>query len=316
MKSFILKILRFLSILFSIILIILMANRYFSNFTIQGDDKILVVGHSHSSCSINDTLISELVNRSNPGEAYLYNYFKTRELLKQNPDIQYLFIELSNDQLDYESMSEWLWGDEFLLYNFPKYGSFMDGDAYRLLNTKNPRMFVKSFSLLMRKDVEMFFKKLDYNRNNIGGFTSLQGSNVARKIDSIERRERIFKENSLAVDNIRFLEKTIIHSRNRGVKVYLIRSPLHSRFMEYENLDNEDSLRLLVENLKNKYPGLEFLDFINFPLSDEEFKDLGHLNSVGASHFSKWLSALIDNGLLEKEDPAAFVELEIKKLQE
>src|SRR5699024_1144719 len=115
MESFVSKIFRFLAILLSVIFTIWGVNRYFSNFSAQGHNRTLVIGHSHSSCSINDTLIPGLINRSNPGEAYLYNFFKTRELLKQNPEIENLLIEFSNDQLDYDIMSQWIWGDDFLM---------------------------------------------------------------------------------------------------------------------------------------------------------------------------------------------------------
>lgn len=299
MKTFLLKFTGFVVVFLVIISSLIFINRWCANFKVAGENSILVVGHSHSACAINDEVIPTLINKSNPGESYLYNYLKTRKLLEQNPHINTLMIEFSNDQFS-AKMNRWTWEDEFLLRNFPKYGTFSDLETIRFLNRKNPKSLTKSFSYLMQNNLKMLFLGLDYNKNNIGGFNLLEGSNVAQKIEKIEEKRKLEKDNSFPVDNLRYLEQMIDFALKREVNVYLIRSPLHHRFLDYENLDNEDSFQRLAKELSEKYEGLKFLDFGSFPIPDEGFKDLGHLNKEGAAEFSGFLSSWISSEF-EKE---------------
>jgi len=92
------------------------------------------------------------------------------------------------------------------------------------------------------------------------------------------------------------------------VKVYLIRSPLHSK---YTGIDNELKFKeLLHKQLLNP----EFLDFKDFPLQNDEFGDLEHLNYKGARIFSIFFNNLLSLNLLNKIDKQDFINNEISKL--
>ena len=65
----------------------------------------------------------------------------------------------------------------------------------------------------------------------------------------------------------------------------------------------------------NKFKNIEFIDFSEFPLTDEQFADFGHLNHTGALKFSKWFDKLLQKGLMSTEDKAMFVQKEIEKIK-
>ena len=65
--------------------------------------------------------------------------------------------------------------------------------------------------------------------------------------------------------------------------------------------------------IKNeKFENIEFLDFNDFPLKNNEFGDFGHLNYKGAEKFSLWFNGLLDKELLLKSNKNEFVLNEIK----
>ena len=80
-----------------------------ANFKLKPQTKYLVLGHSHPECAFNDSLINNLKNLAQTGESYYYTYFKTIKVLEQNPSIEIVFVEFTNNQI-YELMNNWIWG--------------------------------------------------------------------------------------------------------------------------------------------------------------------------------------------------------------
>ena len=98
----------------------------------------------------------------------------------------------------------------------------------------------------------------------------------------------------------------MIQACNRnGVRVYLIRSPLHPK---YEGLQNET---IYQEILHNELQPAELLDFRNYPLSNSEFGDLEHANYKGAKKYSLFINKLLKAGLLEKPAKQKFIDEQI-----
>ena len=65
------------------ILVIISSNSFFSwfqnmysNFELNEKPKYLMLGHSHSACAYNDTIISDFINLSDLGESYFYTFVK------------------------------------------------------------------------------------------------------------------------------------------------------------------------------------------------------------------------------------------------
>ena len=68
----------------------------------------------------------------------------------------------------------------------------------------------------------------------------------------------------------------------------------------------------LVTRIKQKhFKGIDFLDFGQFPLDNNQYQDFGHLNSSGSEKFSKWFNLLLENNLLSYPDKKQLIENEI-----
>src|SRR5690554_4261527 len=151
-----------------------------ADFTILNNPKYIVVGHSHPECAFNDSLIPELKNISYSGESYFYSYFKTKQVVQQNPSIEVVFIEFTNNQI-VKRMDEWTWGDEFISNSYPKYSSFMNTTDNFFLLRKTPFSYINAFTLSVKDKFERVSRKeFDYS-TQLGGYLYLERD----KTDSI-----------------------------------------------------------------------------------------------------------------------------------
>ena len=281
--------------------------RQYADFKIESQPKYIVVGHSYPECAYNDSLITDFVNFSDSGDSYFYTYLKTKELIKQNPSIEIVFIEFSNNQI-IEEMNDWIWGDIYMSRGYAMYGSFMSGsDKFTLFKNNNSDYF-NALSVSVRKRIIRIIKK-DFNfKNRIGGYLPLKRVLPIKSIKDLDvpKPDAILKDYVISDDNLMYLDKLIGFCKSRNKRVILIRSPLHEK---YSNYGNEG---LFKDILNRRYGKLDFLDFIKFPVSNSGFGDLAHLNYKGAKVYSIWFNKLLVNGLLEKADMQDYINQSIK----
>jgi hypothetical protein len=268
-------------------------------FKIDPSATSIIMGPSFPEYAFNDSLIDHFENFAQGGEAYFYTYYKLKKIIANNPGVQNLFIEYSNNMLDKE-MDDWLWGDEFIAYRYPKYGSVIDLRGLALLCSRNTAAVVNAASLLLKFNVDFLVtNKQNYIKAaDWGGYRRLGAS----QIDSLEKAAgkkaspQKPGHNQVSATNIRYLEKIIQYCKEQHIHVYFMRSPLHK---EFPDAASEAEYRTI---LLNRFPGIELLDFRNFPLANSDFKDFAHLNYKGAAIFSIFFNELIKDGLLHKTD--------------
>ncbi|MBI9071800.1 MAG: hypothetical protein JEY94_09390 [Melioribacteraceae bacterium] len=306
MKQFIIKILSFL--FFSIVILVFCINvinstiRDNAKFKIDQNIKHVVFGHSHPECALNDSLISDFKNLSRSAEIYFFTYPKVKNIIKQNPNIETVFIEFTNNYLD-KRAEELIWDSRFLASTYAVYSSFLSSVENFKLLTNNFLAFSNSFSISLRKNVKRIYEhNYDYSWY-LGGYRYT----VINKADSLVRNSINISEEShktmseISEYNILYLEKIVSFCLEKNKKVVLIRSPQHNK---YPLLENE---KLFSELLRSRFSNVDFLDFNNFPLEISDYYDLNHLNYYGARKFSIWFNTLLKNGLLENADKQNYV---------
>ena len=278
-----------------------------ANFKINPDAKYVIFGHSHSECAFNDSLITNFVNLSQSAESYFYTYQKVKKVITQNPQIEVVFIEFTNNQID-KGINRWIWLDKYMNSRYPVFLPFMDNKQHLLLLTKNFASFSNCLSISFRDNVIRIIKN-DYDyTDKLGGYFYL----VKDKTDSINTLEnKIVPNKDINIEissyNIEYLTKIIEFCNNNNKKVYLIRCPQHSK---YSRLINEHKYN---EIIKTNFSSTEYFDFCNFPIQNSEFGDLEHLNYKGAKVFSIWFEDLLQNDLLNIQNKQDFIN---KKIQE
>lgn len=265
-----------------------------SRFIISRKSKIVLFGHSHSECAFNDSMIYNLKNLSHSGEPYFYIYQKVKMVLSQNPQIETVLVEFSNNQID-EKMNEWIWGYKYMSNMFPKYTPFMDKADIDLLIKNNPGDFMNCLSISTRSNLARVFTSNYQFAGSIGGYLRLNHSQTNSGADSSNISSNKPTGQGLSYVNIQYLQKIIAYCTDHHKKVFLVRSPQHRN---YEYLKNEKEFLRIKNTL---FSSVEFLDFNKFPLQEDEYADFGHLNYKGASKFSRWFNVMLASGLLNNK---------------
>lgn len=309
MKRFTLQILKFSLILLVLLLTALWLTESYignrSNFKISGHADKIIIGHSHPECAFNDSLIVNTVNVSQSGESYFFSYYKINQLLQQNKNIKCIFLEFTNNQLE-KKMEDWIWSAMFLSHKYHTYAPFIDYPGNSLLMKKNPTSLLKlQIKTLLYNFKVIALQEYDYTRKT-GGYLYLAKS----KIDSLIRlKDKAIDKNKLEElfprENLAYLDKIVGLCKAQKIELILLRSPLHEK---YPGTRNEKTFKKI---LATRYPDLPFLDFKNFPLQNDEFADLEHLNFKGAKRFSVFFNDLLIHGLLRAHDQQKIIDARI-----
>lgn len=266
------------------------------NFYLGENVSKLVIGHSHSQCAINDSLIPGFKNVSNAGESYFYNYIKLKKILEQNPQVKTVFIEFSNNHID-TLMNQWIWGKTYMArysYLLP----YIPQQDENLIKQKNTAGYLKTLAPRFKNNLVHILKN-DYNlTDEIGGYRKL----TRNKVDSILKNlntksgETFQPPYPVSIQSIAYLKKMIEICEEYRITAILIRSPQHSQLKMRFNESHFQRIRT------THFKHLEFFDFSDFPLANKYFSDLEHLNYEGATIFTISFRDSLNNRSIQEQN--------------
>ncbi|RAJ07128.1 hypothetical protein [Arenibacter echinorum] len=260
----------------------------------------IVLGHSHPECAFNDSQISGLVNLGKSGESYFYTYLKANKIIPNNKTLKAVFIEFGNSNIE-KNMDSWIWDNEHIQQNFPRFFSLLDYSDFKLLMENNSKSILNCPPSRYIKEIgytylsSLIIKKNFLSNTRFGGYNYLDYS----KIDSLinnkvpNNKNNEINKKDISETNLKYLQKIVELCNENGIKVFLIRSPLHTKYLA--EFHEEEFKR--VQN--SYFQNIEFLDLASFPLQNNEYADLEHLNYKGAHKFSIWFNQILRNNLLE-----------------
>lgn len=288
MSKYIFRILIFTFSLISVFISILT----FINVSVNDDkyykiekDKInLIAGHSHPESSLDTKLIDSTFSIAQSGEQYFYTYLKVKKVLECNVQIKNVFVEFTYNNLDDKNVQK-IWSESHIDSFHKEFSSLFGFDEYFLMlhNNLKKELLVEGKSL-KHKIGFLQKKKSKFSDNNFGGYKFLKRF----KTDSLLLQPIKYKKIKIISDlNINYLRKIVDYCKTKNVTIFFIRCPLHKNY-EYRVNEKE------FQNLKEKYfKDVEMLDFIDYPISNSDFADFGHLNYKGAKKFSKYFNKCI-----------------------
>ncbi|MBT8279916.1 MAG: DUF1574 domain-containing protein [Bacteroidia bacterium] len=253
-----------------------------SNYVLDKDYKMVIFGNSHSECAYNDALIPKLKNYSKSGETYFYTFQKMKEVIKQNPQIETVFVELSNNQI-YTGNDKAIYSAEIMNTMYPTHAAYMNLSDHQFLLFKNPLVFMNSVSISLKDKLSrLVTNDFDY-KNRIGGYLPLHHNKVDSLIMVMKKKPlKEFLDRDLSSYNLGYLRKIIEHCRSKNKKIFLLRSPVHDlKFTNKSELEYQKILDMMFSDVK-------LIDLKDFEVKNDEFADLNHLNIKGAERFSKW----------------------------
>ncbi len=278
------------------------------SFKIDDNLTNVILGHSHSECAFNDSFIDRSANYSSSGESYFYTLVKIKKLIVHNPNINTVFIEFSNNSIT-DRMNDWIWGDLYMSERLPIYFPFIPQNEIKLLYKNNKRTFLNAISKTFRKNVfKVITSQYDYS-NSIGGYQSLEGSEMDQLLLDYKKDSLDFNTINYANENLKYLRKTVDFLKINGLNVYFTRSPHHKYYIDYKNE------KYFIKLKDSVFGDIEYLDFSNFPIENIEHKDFGHLNNLGAEKFSIWFNNLLKEGLLNKPNKQDFIKEKMNEVK-
>jgi hypothetical protein len=252
-------------------------------YAIDPGTHILVLGHSHPQCAVNDTLIPQTISMAQSSDSYFYVYYKYKKLVEANPQINTIILGYTNNVF-FENMDDWIYKETYMGYKFPKYSQVIGPADKFFLFRKNPATFLKSSldAMKVKNKLAFFNRNKVYNSLTWGGYQYSAKSEVARILSEKVIDSAALLQTKAAYYNIVYLKKIIEHAQARHIKVILLRTPLHQAYKRaYEND--------LVSFVNACHGKVEFWDYSQFALPDADFIDLSHLNYKGADKFSRLL---------------------------
>lgn len=294
MKDYIIKTFVFIIILFTVLLSIVLISSYYvnkkSNFKLSKDIHSIILGHSHPEMAYNDSLITGFKNLGHSAETFFYTYYKLKKVVSNNPQISTVYLEFSNNQIE-AVMNDWTWGKDYLSYRYPIYNAFIDLEGQELLISHNMETYLNSISLATSNNLQWLSKKDFKFLKRMGGyeFTKRTDLDSLLATDFKQNPQYAYSKTTLANENLKYAQKIVSFCKSNNLNLKLIRTPQHPSLPV---LRNEERFQNVKDSL---FGDIEFLDFNNFTLENDEFADLDHLNYKGARRFSKFFNDVIHN---------------------
>jgi hypothetical protein len=240
------------------------------NRNILNEHSVSIIGHSHPKTSVNDSLLSQLLNKDvsnygQNGQSMFWSIIGARKLKHQGSKT--FIIELTN--------STYTTG-------------WKTTDRTRGLNESSKIYYVKQneWQDLLRTDftftTELILQFPMPKTKVLGKFKKLDKS----------FEKKIVKENNKANVFTPDFDDEIIHQfikDNDSLNFIIFRAPQHPDMYDHIGPENENYF-IDKFNSYQKYKNCQLMDFGHIYNTDSLFADLGHMNYKGATIFTEFLA--------------------------
>lgn len=253
-------------------------------FALEKNVNTLVVGNSHPQCAINDSLFGNCKNLSRAGEPFFYLQFKLEKVLSENPQIDQVIIEISDNEFK-SQIEEWIYNPMVVESSVKSYWAYWPLSFHKKLFSRIGIRYFKYLVLGQKKYLismlgqsESFFQSLTW-----GGFKKSTAVFNEQLINEAEENVKMTCDSALnpMPDNLLALKKIQSLCSQYGKEIIFIRCPVHTSMHDCFELEYE---KMIKENVKTKV-----LDFRNWPMDASDFADKDHLNRSGAYKFTRML---------------------------
>lgn len=265
--------------------------RYYA-IKLPQETTILVLGNSHPECAIMDDKIFGLKNFARSAEPLFYTKEKLKWLLKWNPQIKLVCVELSENQLE-SRMWDWIWSAESVQRNVASLFPYLDFDYHLEAFKVHQLRYAESFFIGMKRSLNGVFieeKKNFFSFLNWGGFKSQSGSHIAELRDSLNASSR-HQENLIPnQDNLDALYGIQDICTKEKRKLVFIRCPYHPI--------KSKKFEAAYSQFFEKNPNFLLLDFSGFEMHDDCYFDEQHLNLKGARIFTAHFKDVLERNAM------------------
>ena len=252
------------------------------DYKFKEEKNILIVGNSHTECSVNDSIISNSVNLSQSASSYFYSYMKIRDFTKHNPQIDTLIISFSDNDL-FSEKEKWFSSSEKINNKMTRHIVLFNKDDYLDLFKSNP-LEVSFQTFILYSD---FYNLHTQKRDFIGSYNKINVNKIDEAIIEFNRRPpKICEER--ADSELEYLIKIYEFTQEHKIKLILLNTPIHPILEKHFSVIKPRNLQIVSENM----PNATYFDHTSFVLKNSDYADLGHLNNKGSTKYSEFLQLL------------------------
>lgn len=290
------------------------------NFVVNlTENETIILGDSHARHALNPQYLTNSINYSQDSQNLIYSHFVLKKLVTEDSKINKVILTYS-----YHSLGEYyitLESAEMMR----RYHLLLDKDYYASLSKYgylDEIMCIRYLSDFINLPIGISNDYLEYtefyqsdsiNIPYLGSFEqnpySKLKSPLTLKMNSridTKTRQRIKRNQGYLANTIKrhfknqagsipsplitnYMYKTADLCYQRGIKLYLVNTPLHKEYRHRIPKEIKQSVDALAFDLMNKYDVI-YLDYSEFPLSEKYFYDYDHLTTPGSVVFSKYLN--------------------------
>lgn len=249
-----------------------------SGFEYPPEKHMLVVGDSQTAYAVDDRILNQAINVSRTGAHIYFSYLKVKCLLDTNPQIDSVIVPISPLSITREIDRKWFSGISLQTHLKPL-AYFMPISDLRpfICNADFQIGLIQAPLYIFCSAVKCSIQKSRWPQ--MGGYLA---QNKRIMPDDVANREWIKAELDTTSVQYIYLRKIASYCRQKHVKLILVNTPKYKADSFFDR-HGFDSLR------KRFIPDLEYVDLSDFPLQEDCYADIIHINGAGARKFSEYL---------------------------
>jgi len=277
------------------------------NLHLKPGTHILLLGDSHAETAFNDSIILHSQNIAFHAEHYLFTYFKLKKLLEANPTIDKVVLSFGPHNIS-QGADITIFSESRNSRSFARYFMLLDSegvdDTYSPSQNWRTNYLKWKLGIPFQLKLEakliyktIFSKPVSINDFPFNGEFYASSKHSFKKVNATiqahyYKNNILLKESDLA---IKYLYKIINLTKAKGVKLYLVNTPLHELYTNNIPDYFRKAYKKETNRIKNNYPEVIYLDFSELKIDDSKFGDYHHLNKMGAIKLSQRLKKYLRN---------------------
>lgn len=244
-------------------------------FVVPAHKNILIMGHSHTEGAINDAILKRSINLSHSARSLTASCNYINKITIDNPHIDTVLLAINANLISKSWGTRSMWNKNQDISNSMLFGGSIDQDA---------NYCVKNICIFCNLLLGGFY----IENNSIGSYQSSKRNKL--KLD-LQLHHSTFPLKA-EIDTTLYEYQKLLDTKNlldqRGVHLILVDTPKY-------NPENQIIEQIKFHTLVKEYLSeFDYIDYVSFPLPDDCYGDVTHLNYKGAELFSRYLQ---ENGI-------------------
>jgi hypothetical protein len=304
MKLFLKKSLLFLFIATFIVSFLFLSinsiyNKRVEKLTLDRNISTLICGDSHLGCALDDKIIPNSINTCMGGECYYYTYYKLKKILHNNNNLKHILLGLSFHNFT-ENRDNRIYKTEETKNMYPRYFLILENREKLSLLEKNTTGLLESIPYIFKNAFIVFSKPNKYTNYPFwGSFSGNESTNLSDTNIKAAINRHYFNNNSDSLQSfsalqLEYLMKIIDLCSKKNIQLYLINTPVSNEYFSKIPEKFISHYYNITKKLKSNR-NVKMLDYHNYQLTKNCFRDADHLNSNGAKIFSEKIVSEINN---------------------